>query len=77
MAIIHRQSDENTNQGIGYKVDTEIYPVMLWTFLIDKWKVIFFKSTLYPKIDLFSSHHFTDRYKSPCLGLISQFLTNW
>ena len=41
MAIIHRQSDENTNQGIRQKVDTEIYPGMLLTFLIDIRMVIF------------------------------------
>ena len=35
MAIIHQHSDKNTNQGIRYKVDTKIYPVMLLTFLID------------------------------------------
>ena len=35
MAVIHRQSDENENQGIRLKVDTEIYPVMSLTFIID------------------------------------------
>ena len=34
MAIIHGQLDENKNQGIRYKVDIEIYPVMILTFLI-------------------------------------------
>ena len=41
MAIIHRQLDKNKNQGIGLKVDTEIYPVMLLIFLIDKREVFF------------------------------------
>ena len=50
MDIIYQQSDENTNQGICYKIDTEIYPVMLLTFLISIWKV-FLKAT--PKNDFF------------------------
>ena len=37
MDIIHQQSDKNTSQGIFYKMDTEIYPVMLLTFFIDIW----------------------------------------
>ena len=41
MDIIHQQSEEDKNQVICYKVDTDIYPVMLLTFLIDIWKVIF------------------------------------
>ena len=43
MTIIHRQSDDNTNQGIGWKVDTEIYQVMLLTFIIDILKVVFLR----------------------------------
>ena len=35
MAVIHRRSDENENQGIRLKVDTEIYPVTSLTFIID------------------------------------------
>ena len=35
MDFIHQQSDKNKNQGICYKIDTEIYPVMSLTVLID------------------------------------------
>ena len=41
MAVIQRQSEKNTNHVIREKVDTEIYPVMLLTFLIDIWKGFF------------------------------------
>ena len=73
MTIINWQSDKNKNQDICYRLDTEIYPVMLLNFLIDMWKVIFKKATFEKKIDLFLSHHFLAHYKSPCLGLKSLF----
>ena len=34
---------------------------------------IFLNATFYQKIDFFSSRHFIAHYKSPCLGLKSQF----
>ena len=35
MAVIRQKSEKNDNQGICYKLDTEIYKFMSLTFLID------------------------------------------
>ena len=45
MGIIHWKSDENKNQGFRLKLDTDFYPMMIMTFLIDIWKENCFKAT--------------------------------